>query len=640
MREPQPKLSRTQRRVLDRLAIGGSPREAAKRAKISVRTIHKWRQRYSWWPALEKEARTGTRVHAGTDVTPVSVHEFITSPDYLNAAGAVYPVVLDECERIADGEFTEVLCTGGIGSGKTYTAVMSLLYLIYRLSCMEAPQAEYGLDPSSELVIALQNRTERSAKTTAFALMRSMIGRSPYFQRAFPPDRRLKSRLAFPKNVAVEPFAGNPEAVLGRNVIGALLDEANFFQAVEKSLRSIDGERFDPAMENYDNMIQRLKSRFPGGGWLYFISSSRRYQGQFSDSIERRARYDDSIFIYDHVVWDIRPDEFEGERFQVFMGGRGKISRILREDERVSSADRDRVVSVPAVFRPQFESNLTKALQNIAGRAVEPQGAYFQDQSIIRRAMALPNLRMIRTADAEGAAALLYPVGLDAPDPEHWRVLSFDVSTSRDLTGIACAYCAGYRGAKPLIFYDFVARLHPPKGRELNIGDLEMFAVRLRERGLPIGWISTDQFQSKMLRQNLAARGFQTMHVSVDRTRPDAPLLAAERFKEGLAEGRIALTDDEGLFDELAHLMVDWEKQRITPLPRKRNDSADAVMAASFVLHELPPNLMGFPAQHRQAPSIGGRVTTVMGHDPLEGWSVDTARFSGSLDQWMAEPWR
>ncbi|HUF72934.1 MAG TPA: hypothetical protein VMR74_08550 [Gammaproteobacteria bacterium] len=599
-------LSATQRRVLDEIA-GGAPRKlAAKRAGISPRTIEQWHRRYGWWREAEDQAKNGKPATATTDTEPVSIREFITSPDYLNAAGAVYPVVLDECERIVAGNHREVLLVGGIGSGKSTSAVLCMCYHIYVLSCMSEPQSSYGLSPDQSLTFVLQTRTERSAKHTAYALMRAMIARSPYFQRAFPFDPRLKSRMVFPKGLVVEPFSGDPLATLGHTVVSGLLDEANFLGVTAKSVKAIDAEPYDVAVEAYDALVQRMKSRFPSGGWRLFVASSRRYEGQFSDSIERRAEHDDSIYVYDKRIWDIRPAEFADRPwFKVFVGGRGQTSRILRDNEQADG----RVISVPETFRPEFERNLHRALQNIAGVSCAPIGAYFNDPGAIRRAMTHRNDKFLRAADVDNPGALLRR-RFEAPWSDAPRVVSIDPSVKRDLTGIAAAHVDHYDGqGRPHIVVDLVARIHPPVGGEISLRGIEQIPRDLVSGGLPVQYVSTDQYQATMMRQNLAD-AFTTYHVSVDQTRPNAPMLAWETLKEAINESRVSLPDDEQLLDELAHLQVDWERRRVDHLPRKRKDSADAVAAAVYVLSNLSPRVLGHDVD-RPLRQLHSRVTIV-----------------------------
>ena len=87
---------------------------------------------------------------------PVGIREFVESPYYMNARGLVYPKVMDELEIMNSGKYTEVICTGSIGSAKTTIAVYTQVYQLYLLSCYVSPHAEFKLDPSTEIVIVVQ----------------------------------------------------------------------------------------------------------------------------------------------------------------------------------------------------------------------------------------------------------------------------------------------------------------------------------------------------------------------------------------------------------------------------------------------------------------------------------------------------
>ena len=179
--------------------------------------------------------------------------------------------------------------TGAIGAGKSTLALYSLVYQVYILSCFRDPHALYELDPTSEILFVVQNKTERLAKAVDYDRLKSMIAASPYFQERFPFERQIKSELRFPNRIVVKPVAGTGDAVIGQNVFGGMIDEINFMDTVERSRRSADGDQYDQAMTLYLSIARRRASRFLHHGrlpGLLLLVSSRRYPGQFTDRKE------------------------------------------------------------------------------------------------------------------------------------------------------------------------------------------------------------------------------------------------------------------------------------------------------------------------------------------------------------------
>ena len=116
------------------------------------------------------------RAFAALKHYPVSIEEFITSPEYLGR-DSVYPEVMRALVELnnpaVEGleyrarlwtQYTEAILTGASGTGKSTIAIYSMAYQLYVLSCFSSPHSLFGLDPTSEIVIVFQNKTERLAK--------------------------------------------------------------------------------------------------------------------------------------------------------------------------------------------------------------------------------------------------------------------------------------------------------------------------------------------------------------------------------------------------------------------------------------------------------------------------------------------
>jgi hypothetical protein len=211
---------------------------------------------------------------------PVDVQTFIESREFLAGGEAIYPAVMEVLREINSGRYVEAVLTGAIGTGKTTIALLTTAYQLHLLSCLRDPHTCFGLDSASEIVFVIQSLSAQVAKDVGYRRLRAMVDKSPYFQRHFPCNPRIKSQMVFPKNIIVRPLSSKPTAAIGSNIIGGILDEVNFMELVDKSARSPDGGAYDQALEIYNSLSRRRKSRFmvAGGdlpGVLCLVSSKR-----------------------------------------------------------------------------------------------------------------------------------------------------------------------------------------------------------------------------------------------------------------------------------------------------------------------------------------------------------------------------
>ena len=341
----------------------------------------------------------GTQTHKLQDWAqyrwkPVGIREFICSPHYLNKEKEIYPGVLEAAEELNNGSYVEAIMTGGIGSGKTTLALYTNAYQLYLLSCMRSPHKQFGLDPSSEILLVFQSMTLQLAKGVDYQRFRSMIDGSPYFHTYYPFDKGLHSKLVFPNRVEVVPVSGSETAAIGQNVMGGLIDELNYMSVVEKSKVAVDKGTYDQAILLYNSIARRRKSRFMENGKLpgiLCLVSSKKYPGQFTDQKVAEADKDPSIFVYDKRVWDIKPDDFGNQGwFPVFAGDLTRKPRILERDDEVDDEDRPLVVSVPEEFRLEFEKDVINALREIAGVSTLARHPFFLEVGKVHQAFEVP----------------------------------------------------------------------------------------------------------------------------------------------------------------------------------------------------------------------------------------------------------
>lgn len=591
-------------------------------AGVHVDTLKKARAKNPEFQKAIDDARAGTL----PDSEIVDIETFVRSKDFLglgirgeDEGGTIYPRVLEHLQEINSGEFSLAIMAGGIGSAKTMTSVISLVYQLYVLLSQDDPHQFLKLDPASPVLIVLQNRNEKLAKANAYALFRNFVERCPWFAKHMPHDDRLKSKLVFLKrNVEVWPVGSDAGAVLGMNVYCSLQDESNFFEIVAKSKRSVaeDGI-FDAAREGFEGLIRRKLSRLDADQGIIFVSSSRRYRGEFTQQLEDEFGADPRTYLFSETAWSINPAAFVGKKwFNVFQGDQQRPARILAEDEEIAFADRPLVHRVPHKFLRQFKSNITRSLQDLAGVAVERQGSFFTSRVELAEAACRENV-LIKKSDAVGSALDLVfePHSFTLENPNSPRAVHCDLSLSGDSTGICVAHIAGFdKEGRPFILVDALGRVHPPRFGQIDLNSVYKL-VEAWSRTVPIKYFSCDQYQSASLMQRVERLGIRVGRISVDMTSPNDPTAAYEALRGAVAEGRVQFPADEKTVEELLALELDQKRMRVDHPPNGSKDSADALAGAVFQLSRVPAwQLVGHVkgaalAAALTTPRIGGQVT-------------------------------
>ena len=159
--------------------------------------------------------RAGAALRHLEDGPPVDILEFIDSDKYLNYGQFLYPRLrffielfyhperYEEYLRNEIGvppeqfplKFKEFIFFAGYKSGKTTLIGVLCLYELYRLLCLEDPQAYYRQAPEQEFFITSVATSEEQAKDTIWSHIVGLRATSPWFQRYEESLAQLKDSL-------------------------------------------------------------------------------------------------------------------------------------------------------------------------------------------------------------------------------------------------------------------------------------------------------------------------------------------------------------------------------------------------------------------------------------------------------------
>jgi hypothetical protein len=525
---------------------------------------------------------------------PVDVEEFMFSAEVLaRPRNEIYPAVLDELYKINNPDgyrltnpYTEAVFTGGIGSAKTTTALYTMAYQLYLLSCFRDPHATFGMDSTSEIMFVFQSISGGLAHTVDYTRFREICDQSVYFKTVFPFDQNLKKFLKFPGRVEVRAISTDTGSI-GQNVIGGLIDELNFMAVVENSKRSIDRGTYNQALTIYNGLARRRKSRFLDAGrmpGIMCLVSSKRYPGEFTDKKIAEAKADPTIYVFDKRVWDMKPaGTFTKGWFKVFVGDLTRKAEILPPDHVIPEEDAPLVVTVPLEYKSDFEDDIIGALRDIAGVGTLARYPFLMNVSKVNDCFGKSeNVFSVDQTDFVSPKLKMFLKRIQNKDLPRWAHL--DLGVTNDAAGLAIGHVPGFktlvresvghkeRETLPIIRFDGLLRVVPPKGDEILFYKIRDLIYLLREHGLNIKWVTFDSFQSVDSIQLLRQQGFVTGRQSMDVTNDPYDMT-----KGAFYDGRLELPDHPFCLKEFLSLERDGKTGKIDHPPEGTKDVADAV---------------------------------------------------------------
>lgn len=524
---------------------------------------------------------------------PVDIETFIGSDQYLCLPEVANSLIMPDLARMNNGHYVEAVLTGGIGAYKTTAALVSTAFQLYMMSKLKNPHGEFGLLASDEIVLVFQSVNGILSKTVDYQRFKAMIMRSPYFEQNFRFDRNIESEMRFPRRIIVKPLTGSDTAALGQNVIGGVIDEVNFMAITQNSKMSRDGGKHDQAWKNYQAIHRRRESRFMHQGdlpGLLCMVSSKQYPGDFTEIKADEARSQGKntrIYVYDKRVWDVKPPEtYSGVWFRIFIGDETRRARILDEDEMVGS-DSPLIVKVPVEYRSSFEGDLMASLRDIAGVATRALHPYIMNvEQVASMFGSVESILSRESCDFDTTSLEILPRKIrNIKQP---RFAHVDLALSKDSVGIACGFVSGFKTIArdsgdpeilPIIEYDFILQVNPPRDGEVIFSKIRSLFYKLREIGLPLKWITLDSFQSTDTRQILTQQGFVTGSQSMD-----TDVRAYDVFKTAILDGRIRAPEHEVAHDEITHLERDATVNRVDHPANGSKDCSDAMAGVLFGL--------------------------------------------------------
>jgi len=320
------------------------------------------------------------------------------------------------------------------------------------------------------------------------------------------------------------------------------------------------------------------------------------------------------------------------------------------------------LTQVPEDFRPDFETDLESAIRDIAGISTVAICPYIQRREKITAAVDPKREHPFTVVEHDPSRSgefewrkIVKEIVLKSGDPKYIpflnpsraRVVHIDQSVRRDATGFCMGHQSGwtnvtrrdkegklYTEVAPFYTIDFMLRIVPPIGGEIDLGDVRQLIYELTTHGFKIPVVTLDSYNSVDAIQTLKKRGYSAEVLSVDRkTDP------YDTLKTALYEDRVSYYDYAPVQVELRTLEIDYGKRKIDHPARGPDgrpgtkDVSDALAGVVYTLSQrqhldplplLPGLTYGAEDKARcvtgTPPTGGDLILTVGGVDVDEGW--------------------
>lgn len=512
-----------------------------------------------------------------------------------------------------DSKIHNLVITGSLGTGKTYTAVIILLYKVVLATLLKNPQTFFGLGPGSAIVYNILSVTKAVVQQTALHAALNFMAYSQYFlvECGYQPDMKYTNFKVPLRNNIFLTAGSKGWHVIGQNVCGVLLDEGNWRNEAEPDTR---------AYELYNEVRLRISNRFMKlSGFLPAISilaSSAKDESSFTETVIKEienANDPTHQLVYRHSVYNIKRHELKlSDRwFRVAYGMKNVDPIILRgwyteDGVKISSEEPHEdppqgasVELVPENYYPEFKRRPRTALQSVCGISTGGSHRLFSSMLDFEKCIELG------TADGvvNPCKADFLPISMEDDKniwdyllhktfltrvqsviqprrhPQMLRYAHIDLATT-SMAGVSVCHLVGskrvdglmksgqlYSEYRLIVEYDFILAIVAGKTKNISIEKIQNFFFWLADYGYRFGKITADQWQSAMPLQMLEARGYPTGLLPIDRDKS-----VYHAWRTGFEELRIRL---------FHHSMLTRDAENLLELDKKIDHPKDGMKDVS-----------------------------------------------------------
>ena len=554
-------------------------------------------------------------VYSDYEEIPVDIETFIDDENYLGngtmseGKSTVFPYWRKTLKKIfpnnLDTSYNTLVLTGAIGLGKSFVAVICILYMLYRTLCLKDPYKHYGLQKIDVITFIFMNITLEAAQDVAWGKCQGLLKNSPWFMSRGHMSRSKDNPIwVAPKGVELT-FGSTPEHIIGRCIFCAFSDEVSF-----QRNKDINKQK-EKASILISSLDARMKSRFLKGEklpTLNILASSKRTEYSYLESfIETKKRNESkTTLVIDEPQWVIRTDKDSPNKFSVAIGNKFLASEVLPLGVSKQVIDEYKskgynILEVPMGYYENFVDDIDIALTDIAGISTTNTTKYISgvrwNECVSNKIENPMTKEIIEVGNARDDVTQYYDFFDLSKVPYELKnkplFIHLDMSLTGDKTGIAGVWIKGKRPSgenepqSKTLYYQlaFSFAVKAPKGYQISFEKNKNFIYWLREQGFSVKHITADTYQSAAVLQDLKAHGFDCDILSVDRVENNSRIcLPYQYFKTTIYEKNIELYKTALLTEEVVNLERDGNGRIDHPMGGTvgSKDISDALCGSLF----------------------------------------------------------
>lgn len=524
----------------------------------------------------------------------VDFQTFVTSPNFCNNHD-LYDYWIEKGMSI-DPKTSEIILDGSIGGGKT---TFSNYYFAYRVYCMFAqgsPQSQLGLAYNTEIYCLYFSVSLDMAKKSGFLQLYNIFNECAWFNENYPIDKGLRSSISFPNKFHID-YASTESHQIGLSVWGFILDEANFRSG---GVGTGVAEEYQEVTQLYNQLMDRLVSRFsnPDGSVnaLAILISSASYQSSFVEKRKQVVKGDRWTTCITSVSYEVKPERYSKETFEVFIGSGSAEPCIIESDEQrtqlfaaigvLGTGEEEKFIRhVPINLKKNFKDNIALALQNHCGVPTMIVGSFMSNLKYLYDSYTedIPTIfttESIEASNENDTQIIEYLIPNNIQFAERPHSLYLDMNLTGDRGNLTCFRYDG-KNAKNLDVHTrvFSIKIVPPHyPYATKISKVQQFVFDISQFVNLVSFAS-DQYQSEQLRQEVTTElGLENIRISLDST--DKPYM---HWQRGLVEGRIRQQKDTLLETEVQEAIHDYKRHRVVKAKGSSDDNLQGNVGAFFL---------------------------------------------------------
>lgn len=502
------------------------------------------------------------------------------------------------------------LCNSYIVTHNTVTARKAVIYSLYKLFCLRYPRTVLKVESGSTLAVFILSVTQKTAEQTNFNPLLQILRNMPCFQEVRSMSSFENFDLSNPR-CPIPYYVSKSDLTIYfiNNIIltvGSQISNTVGYDIVISAADEVNEKGVEEGMELLNSIDGRLDSRFSGSSFTFQnVMSSARSTASVTREYNKKWQHDPS-FLYLHPMrFEVKQGaDFSGDgsNFPILIGN-GLIPSSIITDPGIIKQIEDNtyeppagceIVQVPDIYRPLFEADLEQQIQDTLGIDTKDTQSVFRDTSKIEDYSLLPEIHLeanlgdntilseqlpkdsiIKIGEFTGKQTLTRA-------PNALRYCHCDLSTSGGQcdTGICILHKEWQENPvtkQKDVIYVVDLLFYITAKNKIDLNAVQQLMIDLStEYKFPIHTISTDQYQSELIRQNWEASKCFTKVLKVS---VDTKLEPYNNAASLIEDGKVKVGKCPKLIRELETLVLQNGKvTRTTEL----KDMADAITGAIY----------------------------------------------------------